>query len=337
MENKNKPETAAEPTKLPAKKKHKKWPWIVLASVVGANVILLSTCALILKNAKNVPNNYWNQQITGGPIEKKYAPLGSFEVASKEYAQEKVDGKEKHFKFFHPKATGKYPLVVMVNGTGVPYQQYEQVFEHLASWGYAVVGDDYDQSWDGVYPDKALSFALSNGETSPWVDEKKIAIGGHSQGGEGTFNAAIDFANSPKYKCLFALSATNQELALSLGWGHKLGSDGKAASDSYAYDLSKISCPALMFAGTGNFDTQTVLPLEKLKENYSQIPNGIPTVMARRGDNVDHGEMLWRSDPYVVAWLEYWLKGDEEAGKAFFGSDCELAKNVHWQDYASRQ
>ena len=36
----------------------------------------------------------------------------------------------------------KYPLVIMVNGTGVEYQKYEPTLKHLSSWGFIVAGND---------------------------------------------------------------------------------------------------------------------------------------------------------------------------------------------------
>ena len=36
----------------------------------------------------------------------------------------------------------KYPIVIMVNGTGVEYPKYEATFNHLSSWGFIVTGND---------------------------------------------------------------------------------------------------------------------------------------------------------------------------------------------------
>ena len=37
---------------------------------------------------------------------------------------------------------GTYPLVVMVNGTGVAASKYKPIFEHLASWSFIVIGNE---------------------------------------------------------------------------------------------------------------------------------------------------------------------------------------------------
>ena len=96
-----------------------------------------------------------------------------------------------------------------------------------------------------------------------------------------------------------------------------------------------------MFAGTGDWDAGTaenpegICPLYSLRENFDSLPSGTAAVIARRAD-CDHGDMLWRGDPYVTAWLRYWLYGDEYAGQAFFGGAPELETNAGWQDFASK-
>lgn len=42
--------------------------------------------------------------------------------------------------------------------------------------------------------------------------------------------------------------------------------------------------------------------------------------------------MLYSGDGYVAAWFLYWLRGDAEAGSAFWGEAPELAVNPNWQD-----
>lgn len=324
-------------------KKHRIWPIVVVVSVIGVIIVLIRIFFVLSLFQKAVPNNYYDKQETGGDIEAKYAPLGSYEVESKTFeAPEKEtdsDGKEqtRHIKVFYPKDTSTvYPLVIMVNGTGVPYTKYEQVFEHLASWGFVVIGNDYSTTWDGKWTSATLDFALNTEEISSRIDSSRIALGGHSQGGEGTYNAVTDFANGTKYKCLFALSATSNKLACALDWSHNIGED-----DEYGYDLSKITIPALMLSGTGSADAGTsdnpegISPLYSLEENLASYASPAKAVMARRKD-ADHSDMLWRSDPYVTAWLRYWLYQDTEAGEAFFGENPELKNNTYWQDFESR-
>ena len=88
-----------------------------------------------------------------------------------------------------------------------------------------------------------------------------------------------------------------------------------------------------MDAGDGIEGSSTVgiAPLFSLQENFDSISDDVPLVMARR-KNMDHGDMLRYADGYMTAWFMYWLHGDEEAGKAFFGENAEIKTNENWQD-----
>ena len=105
---------------------------------------------------------------------------------------------------------------------------------------------------------------------------------------------------------------------------------------NWNYDVSKIQIPYFMAAGTGLLDageeglpevvedTQeiSISPLWSQEENYSLIPNTTPKLRARR-TGADHAEMLPWGDGYMTAWFMYWLQGDQEAGKAFFGAGVQ--------------
>ncbi|MGN1147025.1 MAG: hypothetical protein ACI4TB_01300 [Lachnospiraceae bacterium] len=294
-------------------------------------IIILVGVLFYLSKQPAIPRHYYEKQETGGPIEEKYAKLGEYEVISNEYDAGMENDKQRHFKVWYPAEAGTYPLVVMVNGTGIPYQKYEEIFTHLASWGFVVIGNDYEKSWDGEAAALSLDFALENEELSKLIDTDRIGIGGHSQGGEGALNAVLEQENGNLYKVMFSLSPTNNTLAVALGWGYDLDTE-----HPYGYDLSRVTIPTLMLAGTGDFDSQTVIPLDELTKNFEAIPHDIPKIAARRTDT-EHGDMLWRSDAYVTAWLMYYLYGDEEAGKAFFGENPELAHNEYWQDFLTIQ
>lgn len=304
----------------------KYWKIIVLILIVITGY--LSWNLFLNYRDPAAPDQYWNKQITGGEIEEKYSQLGSYEVVRKEYEGGLEGSNQRHQLVYHPKEEGVYPLVILVNGTLAPYQQYEQVFYHLASWGFVVVGDDYDFTWNGKSASQSLDFALNTPEIAQMVDSDNIAIGGHSQGGLGAINALVEYDNGSMYKTIFALSPVSKPLAMSLLWIHMDGEDGP-----YAYDLSKIDIPMLMLASTGNSDS-IVSYVDEMYKNFDEINSTV--VMARR-KYIDHGEVLWQADGYVTAWLMYQLKDDQYAGKAFFGENAELAHNEYWQDYKEKE
>lgn len=85
-----------------------------------------------------------------------------------------------------------------------------------------------------------------------------------------------------------------------------------------------------MIAGTtGEFETEAVIPLEKMIEMYNKI---LSSKAMLRKVGVEHGQMLYSADGYVTVWLMWQLQGDKEAAKAFIGDQSELLINKIYQD-----
>lgn len=300
---------------------------IFLVLVIGITALLA-----IASKMQSAPKEYWKNINSNSEIERKYNQLGKYEVEKKEYEAPKDDRdkNDNHFVVWYPKERCIYPLVVMVNGTGVPCDKYEAVFEHFASWGYVVIGNDYGTNWDGKHPSETLDFALKTQEIADMIDKNNIAIGGHSQGGMGTFNAVNEYDNGKMYKAIFSLSPTNRILGLGLQWGFKLETD-----NAYAYKLDKVKIPTMIVAGTGKFDSETVSPLEEMEKAYNEL--NTDKVMFRRSNEIDHGNMLYEANGYVIAWLDYYLKDIEENKKAFYGDNAEIKTNTRYQDFKSQK
>lgn len=300
---------------------------VILVIVIGAIILLV-----VASQMQSAPKEYWKniEKETGVTVEKKYNQLGTYEIDKKVYdaPKDERDKNDNHFVVWYPKEKGTYPLVVMVNGTGVPCNKYEEVFKHFASYGYVVIGNDYGTNWDGKHPSETLDFALSTKEIADMIDKDNIAIGGHSQGGMGAFNAVNEYENGKMYKAIFSLSPTNRDLGISLKWGFDLDTD-----NSYAYKLDTIKIPTILIAGTGPFDNDTVSPLSEMEKAYEELDTD--KVMLRRSDKIDHGNMLYESNGYVLAWLDYYLKDIKENEKAFFGNEAEIYHNDRYQDVKS--
>lgn len=270
-----------------------------------------------------VKDGYYTSVNTTMPLERKYTELGSYDVESKEC--ESGESAYSIYKIWYPKETENanisYPAVVMSNGTGVPYTKYEPIFHHLASWGFIVIGNDDASARNGVSLSKSLDFllALNKDSTSPFyqkIDANNVGIAGHSQGGVGVINALTEFDNSNVYKAAYTASTPHSALATNLQW---------------SYDISKVSIPLFMTAGTGKVDTETIAPLSSLQENFTALNDDIPAMIARRKDT-DHGEMLANADGYMTAWFMYFLKDDMEAQTIFYGDSAEISQNENWQD-----
>ncbi len=302
---------------------------IVLFTILIIFVGLIALMAIFLlwgSKQQAVKETYSESIVIGGDIENKYTKYGNCTVDYIEYESD-VDHIKK-FEIYYPEnlENTNYPLVIMANGTGIKASKYKTIFKHLASWGFIVVGNEDGNSWSGLSSSETLDFMLQlNGDENnifyKKIDMDNIGIGGHSQGGVGTINAVTNYENGKYYKAMYTASTTHLELAIALKW---------------PYDVSKVKIPYFMAAGTKKIDAgggqnAGIAPLSSLQKNYNAISNDVTKVMARRVD-AEHGDMLSFADGYMTAWFNYFLKDDEEAGKAFFGENAEILNNSNWKD-----
>ena len=296
--------------------------------VIGIIILLLGVLIAVLfhfiSKSPSVPENYTDTVKTGGEIEAKYLAMGSYEVEHLESAT--VSSLEK-FEVYYPKDIynlGKVPVVIFLNGTGTPASKYPALQEHLASWGFITIANEENNSFYGEGVELSIRYLLfadtysSNDDESPLkghIDFDNIGVTGHSQGGIAVINGITIHPHSDMIKAAVMLSSTETDMAKAFLW------------DS---DSSLIHADTMMIGSTGQTDS-AISPLESMQKTYENITDDVIKVLARRND-CDHGEMLYYADGYVTAWFMYFLQGDEEAGKAFFGDNPEISANEFYQD-----
>lgn len=305
----------------------------IIGIIILILVLLVVGVIFVFSKFTAYRNAHYTENATpAGEIEKKYTVMGDMDVSYFEY--DASDDTIKKFEIWYPtnmqEEQEKFPVVIMANGTGVKASAYKEVFQHLASWGFIVAGNEDEFSWSGNSSAATLDFLLQMNEASDSIfynriDTQHIGIAGHSQGGVGAINAVTNQSNGGMYTAMWTASATHHALAVGLGW---------------PYDVSKVNIPHMMVAGTGKADggdgiegssNVGITPLFSLQENFSLIPDDVQKVMAREKDK-DHGDMLRYADGYMTAWFMYYLKGEDKAGDAFFAEDAELENNPNWQD-----
>ena len=260
--------------------------FITIAVMIGAAVAVL--VALMIKShfdslKPHLTGDYYTDFKSDYELEKKYAGLGSYEVANADYdAGDKKIGK---YRVWYPKELEsnqqEYPLIVITNASNVAAMNYEPYFQRLASWGFIVAGNEDRQAGSGESTSLTLDCILRLNDKSDSVFYKKISqtnigIMGFSQGGAGAIRAATEFENSNRYKRMFTGSAAYPFLAKNMGW---------------EYDASKISIPYFMAAGTGSSDDAGVeniyekfggvCPLEALKDIYNMMSQNTTKIRAR--------------------------------------------------------
>lgn len=204
-------------------------------------VITISIILLLLSMQPFVPNNYTQIVKTGGELEAKYLAMGASQVEHMEVSTEEEWG---NINVYYPKelteSAKSYPVVVMVNGTGVYSSKYPALFKHLASWGFIVIGNEDPSTCSGSSADTTLVWLLNENENPDSrfyqkVDEEHIGISGHSQGGVGVFNAINEQPHGSLYTCAVSLSPTQLDLAEAL---------------NMHYEPDKTNIPVFLLAAT---------------------------------------------------------------------------------------
>ncbi|WP_162990166.1 poly(ethylene terephthalate) hydrolase family protein [Mesobacillus foraminis] len=308
---------------------------ITVLSFIALLILLLAF--LLLKNYIDskkpyIEDTYYENFQSDIALEKKYAGLGSYEVSRLE--QKSEDDTIKEYRVWYPteleSKSQEYPLIVVTNASNMAASNYEPFFERLASWGFIVAGNEDRGAGSGFSTSKTLDYVLElNSDPDSIfhgkVSQDNIGVIGHSQGGAGAIRAVTEFDNSNKYKTIFTGSAAYPLLAKNMGW---------------EYDISKVSIPYFMSAGTGSSDDSGedpetsfggVAPLSSLITNYDGITKDVFKVRARI-KGAEHEDMLTRADGYTTAWMLYQLQDDEEAGGVFIGEAAEILSNSNWQD-----
>ncbi len=297
---------------------------IVIAVIIVAIVVFFTWAS----KQPAVKDNYFDNVKTTAPIEKKYTQKGSYQVSY--YEQNANKDKWKKYEIWYPtemeNTDNTYPLVVMVNGTGIPASKYKPIFDHLASWGFIVIGNEDKNSGTGESSSASLNYILMLNSDSASkfygkIDIDNIGVGGHSQGGLGSINAVTAQDNGNLYKVIYTASAPSSGI-----------SEGVLKAP---YDIRGLSIPYFFTAGTGTLDAgdggdNGISPLWSMQEKYNAISNDVQKIMARR-INTDHGDMLPYADGYMTAWFMYWLKGEITAD-FFSGENAEILTNSNWQD-----
>lgn len=268
--------------------------------------------------------DYWAKLETGGEIEAKYLKNGPYETSYYEEGALQVFEK---YEIWYPsklkEENKQYPVIVVNNGTGWKASRSKYIYDHYASWGFIVIGNEETYSWNAFGAEMAIRHLKQLNENQTIADNENIFyqkidfenIGtiGHSQGGVGVFNAITNTEHCGIYKTAIALSPTNKELAEGISW---------------PYDATKINIPIMLVSGGGGGD-DWVVTLEGLNDIYHDIHS--PKIMMRR-KNTPHGETHYSEDGYVMAWFMWQLQGDGEAAKAFTGNDPEFMRNNQYQD-----
>lgn len=295
---------------------------IVLLMIPITAAAVLVGLYLYADNKPDIHKGYNEQIITGGEIESTYLQTGNYETGKITVRAESPIGK---YTIYYPveleTTDKKYPMILVVNGTGGKATKYEPQFDLYASWGFIVVGTQDKGTGSGKTTVETLRYMLNENDDESSIfyqkiDAENIGVTGFSQGGAAVFNALTKYEESKYFKTAVPLSPVSEVTAQQM--------------TDYPYDSSEVLCPILLLAGTdGEFETDIVIPIDAMNAMYDKISS--PKIMARRVD-ATHDQMMYSAGGYVIAWFRWQLQGDTYAANAFIGETPELLTNSMYQD-----
>ncbi|MBQ1505191.1 MAG: hypothetical protein IIZ48_00295 [Erysipelotrichales bacterium] len=281
---------------------------VFIAGILGIVLLFGGIIGLLIQNTSKgtlVPSNFEERQITYGETESKYVPKGSYEVSSED---------KDSLEIWLPVSSSKVPCIIFLNGTGAKAEHYSPLFRHIASYGYAVIGNNYT---DAIKAEEE-SLRLAR-EYSSKIDENKIVIAGH---GEGAYRAIRAASASDAYAAAVCFSLYGKTIIESNGLE--------------MYDLETLKCPVMMISGAEGIDEDSVLPEEEMKQLCGKIPADCTMIALKRSDS-DYGETVWRGEPYALAWLSAVVQNDPDGRKAFYAEDAEILENPLWKVIARNE
>lgn len=249
------------------KQKMKPWKKVMIGIIITpvALVAVVLIAFFYHDTIKVDVHSGYNQEIeTGGELEAMYLLCGNLKVKKTTY---KAEDPIKKVSIFYPEemetTDKKYPMILVLNGTGGKATKYEPVFEMYASWGFIVVGTQDKGVGTGTTTVKVLDDMITLNEDVnsifyEKIDIENIGLTGFSQGGAGVFNVLTKYDESKYIKAAAPLSPVSEYMT--------------ALTTDYPYDSSLVKCPIMIIAGTeGEFETEIVIPIDELNKQYDKI------------------------------------------------------------------
>ena len=221
----------------------------------------------------------------------------------------------------------KSPIITWGNGTDGAPGMVSTLLVHFASYGFTVIGSTEPNTGTGVEIDAAAHYLVAqSGKTGSVfygnLDVDSVAAVGHSQGAGGATRAATN--DAPLIKTLIDFSLPDKI------WISK---------PADAYDPAALTQPTFLITTYGVADLIIASPLVETGYFNSLRNHGaLGLIKNSDGKTADHNSIQDAAvggNPggflgYATAWLQYQLRGDPTAARAFTGASPELAANSNW-------
>ncbi|OAB38926.1 alpha/beta hydrolase [Paenibacillus glacialis] len=280
------------------------------------SIILVSFSIVSFLQVHSVPATF-----ELGSIEEKYASPGEYKVEAVDISDEVG---EKLYKIYYPQLpNSKHPLIAWGNGTGALPEQYDELFLHLASWGFVVIDTYSTTTGTGKEILDAIEYMLAENDapTSLFyqkVQSDQIAAAGHSQGSTGVINAHTNFDRGVVIKTVVSIALP----------------DLKWCDPEDVYDTSALKVPFFVMGGTRDFIVSPASS-NKLAVSHANLDIQVMMALAKGAGHTAIEQDGGKHRGYLTAWMRYQLMGDSQAMRAFVGDDAEILTNGDWKDVIS--
>ncbi len=295
---------------MPVLKKRK---WMLWVSTLVLIVAVSITIFMQIIIHSNVP------ELAEGSIEQRYAQQGSHSVKLEEV---KSSSGEALFRVYYPAFQGDetYPIISWGNGTDATPDRYDELFTHLASWGFIVIDSYSKTTGTGKEIVGAIDYLKHENERANSLFYQKVQIehigaAGHSQGSTGVINAHTNYKSGSLIKTVVSIALP----------------DLKHCDPEDVYDTARITVPFLIMGGTRDFLISPV-STNQLALHSTNASTPVMMGMAKGAAHTAIEGNGGNHRGYLTAWMRYQLLDDQEAMKAFHGDSSEMMLNTNWED-----
>jgi hypothetical protein len=231
------------------------------------------------------------------------------------------------------------PIVTWGNGTGGTPAGYSAFLLHLASYGFTVIAPARPDTGSGNEIDAAARYLVAQ-DSAPasifhgHLNVHEVAAAGLSQGATGAVRATT---NDPALiKTVMTFSEPNPVWAAP-------NPDCPTAADCTA-DPAALTRPVFFISTHGFWDSIIASPAtERTFFRSTHVHAALGIIASSDGKAADHTsiENPPAGNPggllgYATAWLEYQLRGNATAARAFTGPHPELVSNANWPGSATK-
>jgi len=265
------------------------------------------------------------------PIQTAYTKLGPYATTTGTVTD--ATGKviyDEYYPASYSTLRFKSPIVTWGNGTGGKPSDVAVFLSHLASYGFTLIASTDPTTGSGIEIDAAARYLVAQDSVRGSVfdghlDITEVAVVGSSQGAGGAVRAATTVDPS-LFKTVVAFSLPNRI------WARP--NPDCPTTPVCIVDPAKLTQPAFFISTHGPLDAVIASPAtERAYFRSTRVDAALGIIQFSGGKLADHGSIA-RSPGgflgYATAWLEYQLRGDTTAARAFTGPHPELLQNTNW-------